>query len=123
MSCGVGRRWGSDLAFLWLWHRPAATAPIRPLAWVPPYAVGAALQRKKKFFKFDERHKCIQPRSLTNPKEDKFKVKIHSKTHYNQTGKTKSILKAATERLFIMYTGLSVRITDSFELETTEATR
>ena len=26
---------------LWLWHRPAATAPIRPLAWELPYAVGA----------------------------------------------------------------------------------
>ena len=36
---------------LWPWHRPAATAPIRPLAWEPPYAVGAALktdQKKKK---------------------------------------------------------------------------
>ena len=26
---------------LWLWHRPAATAPIQPLAWEPPYAMGA----------------------------------------------------------------------------------
>ena len=33
---------------LWLWHRPAATALIRPLAWEPPYAEGAALKRKKK---------------------------------------------------------------------------
>ena len=31
-----------------LWHRPAATAPIRPLAWEPPYAAGAALKRQKK---------------------------------------------------------------------------
>ena len=38
MSCGVGCRCGSDLALLWLWRRPAATAPIRPLAWEPPYA-------------------------------------------------------------------------------------
>ena len=42
MSCGVGRRRGSDPALLWLWHRPVATAPIRPLAWEPPYAAGAA---------------------------------------------------------------------------------
>ena len=48
MSFGVGRRRGSDLALLWLWRRPAATAPIRPLAWEPPYAVGAALKRRKK---------------------------------------------------------------------------
>ena len=30
MSCGVGRRCGSDLLLLWLWCRPAAVAPIRP---------------------------------------------------------------------------------------------
>ena len=38
VSCGVGRRLGSDLVFLWLWCRPVATALIRPLAWKPPYA-------------------------------------------------------------------------------------
>ena len=31
---------------LWLWRRPAAVAPIRPLAWEPPYAAGAALKTK-----------------------------------------------------------------------------
>ena len=48
MSCGVGQRLSLDLALLWLWHRPEATALIRPLAWEPPYAVGAALKRQKK---------------------------------------------------------------------------
>ena len=47
MSCGVSRRHDSDLAFLWLCHRPVATAPIRPLAWEPTYAAGAALKRQK----------------------------------------------------------------------------
>ena len=42
LSCGVGRSCGSDPVLLWLWHRPGATAPIQPLAWEPPYAVGAA---------------------------------------------------------------------------------
>ena len=42
MSCGVGCRRGSDPALLWLRRRPVATAPIRPLAWEPPYAAGAA---------------------------------------------------------------------------------
>ena len=42
MSCGVGCRRGSDPVLLWLWRRLAATAPIRPLAWEPPYAAGAA---------------------------------------------------------------------------------
>ena len=45
ISCGVGQRCGSDPALLWLWCRPVATAPIRPLAWEPPYAVHAALKR------------------------------------------------------------------------------
>ena len=51
MSCGVGRRCGSDPALLWLWHRLAATAPIRPLAWETPYATGMAQEveeRQKK---------------------------------------------------------------------------
>ena len=48
MSCGVGRRGGLDLALLWLWCRPAAAVPIRPLAWNPPYAAGAALKRPEK---------------------------------------------------------------------------
>ena len=30
-----------------LWRRPAATAPIRPLVWKPPYAASAALKRQK----------------------------------------------------------------------------
>ena len=47
MSPGVGCRPGLDLAWLWLWCGPAAIAPIRPLAWEPPYAVGVALKSKK----------------------------------------------------------------------------
>ena len=46
MSCGVGHRQGSDLVLLW--RRPVATAPISSLAWEPPYAVGAALGKKKR---------------------------------------------------------------------------
>jgi len=42
VSCGVGCRRGSDPALLWLWRRPVATAPIQPLAWESPYAVGVA---------------------------------------------------------------------------------
>ena len=46
VSCGVGR--GSHLMLQWLWPRPEATAPIRPPAWEPPYAAGAALEKTKK---------------------------------------------------------------------------
>ena len=48
MSCAIGHRLGSDLALLWLWHRPAATAPIRLLAWEPPYATGIILEMAKR---------------------------------------------------------------------------
>ena len=51
MSCGVGHRLSSDLALLWLWPRPAAAAPIWPLAWEPPYAMGVALKKKNKKLK------------------------------------------------------------------------
>ena len=56
MSCGVGHRRGSVLVLLWLWCRPAATAPIQPLAWEPPYAVGSALKRQNNNNKF----RCVQ---------------------------------------------------------------
>ena len=58
MSCGVGRRCGTDLALLWLWCRPAAVALIQPLAWELLYATGAALKRKTK------RHYGTQRRSI-----------------------------------------------------------
>ena len=38
---------GSVLALLWLWGRPAAEAPIQPLARELPYATGTTLKRKK----------------------------------------------------------------------------
>ena len=31
----------------WLWRRPAAAAPIRPLVWEHPYAMGVALEKTK----------------------------------------------------------------------------
>ena len=49
MSSGVDCRCGLDLVLLllWLWHRPAATALIRPLDWEPPCAVDVALKKTK----------------------------------------------------------------------------
>ena len=48
MSCGVGRRCRLDLMLLWLWHRLAATAMIRPLAWEPPYDMGCGPKKTEK---------------------------------------------------------------------------
>ena len=53
MSYGVGRRCGSDLALLWLWCRPEATASVGPLAWEPPYAAGVALKGQKDKIKLE----------------------------------------------------------------------
>ena len=41
-------QWVKDLALLWLWRRPAPIAPNRTLAWEPPYAVGAALEKTER---------------------------------------------------------------------------
>ena len=41
-------QWVKDPVLLWLWCGPAATAPIRPLAWESPCAEGAALKKGKK---------------------------------------------------------------------------
>ena len=46
VSCGVGPRYGLDPTLLWLWCRPVATAPVGPLAWEPPHAMGATLRNQ-----------------------------------------------------------------------------
>ena len=51
MRYSVVHRHGSDPELLWLWRRPAAIALLRILAWEPPYATGAALEKTKKFRK------------------------------------------------------------------------
>ena len=43
MGCKCGR----DPTLLWLWCRLAAIAPIRPLAWEHPYAMGTVFKKKK----------------------------------------------------------------------------
>ena len=48
MSRGIGCRHGLDLVWLWLWHRLAAVALIRPPAWEPPYAAGFGPKKAEK---------------------------------------------------------------------------
>ena len=38
--------WVKDLALLWLWYGPGATAPNQVLAWEPPYAVCVCIPKK-----------------------------------------------------------------------------
>ena len=57
-SCGIDRRHGSDQVLLW--RRPAAIAPIQPLAWELPCAIPAALKKKKRKKKFiHQTHRSI----------------------------------------------------------------
>ena len=48
MSWGIGHRCGLDSKLLWLWCRPASIAPIEPLAWESPWAVGVAQEMAKR---------------------------------------------------------------------------
>ena len=50
VSCGVDRRCGSYVMFLWLWlwGGLAAAALIQPLAWELPCAAPVVLESKKK---------------------------------------------------------------------------
>ena len=72
MSSGVGGRRGWDPALLWLLRSLVTTALIRPLAWEPPYAAGAAqeipkrqkkkkeqIKKKKEIFPFSFLVLCI----------------------------------------------------------------
>ena len=64
MSCGVGRRCGLDLAWLWLWRRTAA-AQIQPLAGEFPYVAGATKKEKKK-----KGWACLLPRKIKRKEKE-----------------------------------------------------
>ena len=52
---------GSGVAVVWC--RPAAAAPIQPLAWELPYAMGVAIKRRRRRKKSQaepDRQTCIQ---------------------------------------------------------------
>ena len=60
MSCGVGHRCGLDPTVLCLWCKLAAAAPIGPLAWGLPFAMGVALKKKTKKKRKREKKKLAQ---------------------------------------------------------------
>ena len=59
MSSGVGHRYSSDPALLWLWCGPAATALIGPLAWQPPYATDVAKTKKINKILYPYEYRCV----------------------------------------------------------------
>ena len=96
MSCGIGHRGSSDLEFLWLWHRPAATAPVGPLAWEHPYAAGMALKRQKKFLNVQI---CVNTRyqNLWDAAKAVLREKFIAVNDYNFKKKKGSSRCGATE--------------------------
>ena len=75
MSYGIGRRRSLDPMLLWLWHRLATVALIRPQPWELPYAMGAAKKRQKKTQKKEEEENL---NSLLIPIFRKIKLKFGS---------------------------------------------
>ena len=51
---------------LWLWRRPAATAPIRPLVWELPHTLGAALKNKQTNKQKTQKKKKKKKKELMN---------------------------------------------------------
>ena len=70
-SCGVCHRRCSDSELLWLWCRLEATAPIRPLSWETPYAMGVAQEMAK-------RQKTKQNKTKQTNKKTKMRVTSHT---------------------------------------------
>ena len=86
---------GSDPVLLWLWCGPAATAPIRRLAWEPPHATGVAPEKAKrqkdKKQKTNKKNPKTKSQNKTKQKNTNY-VKVNKTTqHYTDTqvlGKT-----------------------------------
>ena len=61
--------------FLWLWHRPAAAAPVPPLDWEPPNVADAALKRKTKDkLKRNPYHEVIWEETTKRYEETEFLI-------------------------------------------------
>ena len=106
MSCGVGRRCSSDLVLLWLWHRPATIAPMRPLAWESPYATDAALKEKTK----DKTNKQKNPKNFIAKKckpepwanQPSASHRNNTKDHWSQITRANIIMMKKLELLRLL---------------------
>ena len=70
MSCGVDFKHGSDLALLWLWYRPEATALIGFLAWETPYASGCVPKKMKERKKRKKKERNKETTKAQHNKDD-----------------------------------------------------
>ena len=72
---------------LWLWPRPAAMASIRPLAWEPPNAMGAALKRQKKTKKKPKRTKEMRNHMTHDKAENDRCARSRKATHVGKSAR------------------------------------
>ena len=68
-------QWVKDLALLWLWYRPVATALFGPFAWKAPYDVDAVLKEKKK-------KKDTKKSKTSHHRKDMFSPNLTQRTCY-----------------------------------------
>ena len=95
MSCGVGFRCSSVLVLLWLWHRPAAVDPIKPLAWRSSTCCGCGPKKKKR----KKRNSCYVGPSLRLEKGELHQVAHKTKDKYaKNSNKEKSSSKRANRK-------------------------
>ena len=89
VSCGVGQR----PVLLWLWHRPAAVAPIIPLAWQLPYVTGVALKTKKNQTKTKQNKKHQKPKHKrqTTKRDSTINMKAYINFNINKIQKRGSV--------------------------------
>ena len=85
-------QWVKDVALLWLWCRPAATAPIWPLALELPYAMGAALKIPKKKKRKERKKERKEKRNSLKLMTWAFTLKILKKIK-PKVSRIKKILK------------------------------
>ena len=95
---GVGRTCDLNPVLLWLW--PAATALIRPLAWEPPYTVGAALKSRRK--------KGIVPLSILYTAPTNLVIKNLRYLSHSVSPQTKARENVSFALLFTTESGISL---------------
>ena len=67
----MGHRCSLDPALLWLWCRLAPAAPIQPLAWELPYAMGVAIKTKPKKYIQAEKEKELEDLNMPPSSTDR----------------------------------------------------
>ena len=80
VSCVVCCRCSLDLTLLWPWHRQAAVAPIRHLAWEHRHATSATLKKKRQ--KDKNKNKKKKERNFNLSTYTVYFILVNKNEHY-----------------------------------------